>query len=532
MSPATYKSITTGPFAKVSATPVQAAVFGLLPDLVTPTLEDSTRKKGDLVVLSDKTSDRFLSFLVPVVEVRQKEIALHTGREFASRGNPHADIYEHISDSYSRSTIGALILTATNEDALAIESEAASLLRSQEMGTILSSGGPSKRMRPTEQKDILVATPSCLRTWFREDPALKEALKTTQLLIIDQADQMLECGFRDDIDAIVELLPNRHKRQTFVFAQKRTYAIKQMCDRLLNEDHHIINLSTCSNSIQCADVQQYRTVLPDATHYFSYVLKLLAHDQMVHNKRSKVIVYVPTWQIAQLFAVILQNLSSECLSGGEHTNIYEVHSKTSRLDRAESLNQFVQEDTMASVLLTTNLATQEVQSPGITRLIHLGVPPIEPAYFGRLNHLLNSKVDAARNDFVILPWEMGYFSWQLSDVPFLPLNVGELESQLLELSSKSSSKEQGERRSLHHPQETIRPVITDPDVAGKTIPYQLDADHIRQAFVSILGYYVPRSREIREQRASIVQGIKDWVIGACGVRQAPYVSKSFLSHFE
>jgi ATP-dependent RNA helicase MSS116, mitochondrial len=70
--------------------------------------------------------------------------------------------------------------------------------------------------------------------------------------------------------------------------------------------------------------------------------------------------------------------------------------------------------------------------------------------------------------------------------------------------------------------------VTGIEESVKNLIPRLDEDSIRETFVSMLGYYIPKSGEIRAQRPIIVQGAKDWTTDACGLPRSPYVSDTFL----
>ena len=58
---------------------------------------------------------------------------------------------------------------------------------------------------------------------------------------MDEADTLLEMGFREDIDAISEYLPKPPTRQTFMFSATMPTAIEQVARRILSKNHTFIN---------------------------------------------------------------------------------------------------------------------------------------------------------------------------------------------------------------------------------------------------------------------------------------------------
>ncbi|WP_442908943.1 DEAD/DEAH box helicase [Halopseudomonas sp.] len=78
--------------------------------------------------------------------------------------------------------------------------------------------------------DVLIATPGRLLDLYRQN-AIK--FGQLQMLVLDEADRMLDLGFADELDQVVCALPNR--RQTLMFSATFTAPIRQLADDLLRD---------------------------------------------------------------------------------------------------------------------------------------------------------------------------------------------------------------------------------------------------------------------------------------------------------
>ena len=344
-------------------------------------------------------------------------------------------------------------------------------------------------------------------------------------LVIDDAEQLLEEGYRDDIDAIVKFLPPSPERQTFVVTDTMSTAVQQLTKRVLDPDFISINVAP-ENTTPHFDTPQFHTILPSAEHQIPHVIKLLAHEQMKNPSRSKSIVYLPTTRMAQLFATLVSELRSSCLPAGEATRVYSIHSMLSMLQRTQALDAFAKEDAGHSILVTTDLSSTSVKFPKTTRVIQIGIPSSDPLYFLRLGHAAHGAGVTGRGDLVLLPWEIGYLTWQLMHVPLEPLTVTELDEKI----AKRASKLDGEGRRVEFTSDNSLAELVEgiPRAVNALLP-RLDEESIRETFVSLLGYYIPKSGEVRAQRPVLVQGVKDWTTQACGLPHAPFVSDEFLA---
>ena len=94
--------------------------------------------------------------------------------------------------------------------------------------------------------DILVATPGRLL-----DHAGQKTVDLAQIeiLVLDEADRMLDMGFIHDIRKVLTLLPKNHARQTLLFSATFSDEIKQLANRLLNYPE-LIEVPRCDTTAE------------------------------------------------------------------------------------------------------------------------------------------------------------------------------------------------------------------------------------------------------------------------------------------
>ncbi|KAG8759056.1 hypothetical protein FRC14_006770 [Serendipita sp. 396] len=527
ISSRTYEAITVKPFRHTHATPVQNAVLSHLPDLAHPSPDKEGRR--DVLAISAKGTGKSLSFLVPAIDGREKAIRFHSSQELSKLGMVTSQsLEEQAARIYTRTAVGTLVLVASREEATTIANESILLSRHHKgMETRLLVGGLSKRIQLRDwvkgRKDVVVSTPGRLRDLLAVEPMLVDSFKHTKMLVIDQADQLLNDGFRDDIDAIIDYLPKNPERQNFIFGDAMTPAVEQLAQRVLNPNFTTIHFAG-EEKAEFSETPQFHTILPDASYQIPHLMKLLAHEQLSHSIRSKTIIYLPTTRMAQLFTTLVQELRTSCLPAGDDTKVYSIHSMLSMKERTSSLDNFTKDFTGHSVLVTTDLSVQTLKFPKTTRVIQFGIPSSDPIYMHRIKHAALGSGSNGRGDLVLLPWEIGYLTWKLMHMPIAQLTVSELDTELLE---RASRRESGSKDTKTETEETVGKTQRIDEAVKQILP-QLDEDSIRETFVSLLGYYIPKSGEIRLQRPIIVQGLKDWTTGACGLPHAPYISDAFL----
>lgn len=345
---------------------------------------------------------------------------------------------------------------------------------------------------------------------------------TLPQLIIDDADTMFEMGFRDDIDAIAEYLPKSPELQTFFSTATVSPAVNQAIERLMSSNREIINSTTELDNTHSA-VSQYHTIVPSAADLFPHILRLIARSQMV-GRSSKVIVFCQTTRMAQLFSTMLRALAPRILPGGKDTQVFEVHSMRPQEVRSTELFDFRKLRGQPSILVTTDLVVRNNEVGHPTHVIHVGIPSSGPIYFGRVEKAL--QVPQGRSDLVLLPWEIGFMTWQLTEVEIKPLTLNELKRDVVELATTMDAKLGS--NSEDAPIEPSLPLVENIEAEVDALKSRLDEDAVKETFASLLGYYIPKSPELRCQKSIIVQGMKDWTVDACGMFAAPYVSDAFL----
>ncbi len=122
-----------------------------------------------------------------------------------------------------------LILAPTRELVLQIEEEAAQLMKYTPLQSLPVYGGldyePQKEALRNHQVDLVSATPGRLIDFMRSKVI---DLSQVEILVLDEADRMLDMGFIPDVKRIVYATPHKDKRQTLFFSATFTEDIKRL----------------------------------------------------------------------------------------------------------------------------------------------------------------------------------------------------------------------------------------------------------------------------------------------------------------
>lgn len=168
-------------------------------------------KGGDILAGAQTGTGKTAGFTLPLLEKLSQTAKVHTGRR----------------------PVRALILTPTRELAAQVFESVRNYGKYLPLRSTVVFGGVSinpQMMKLRGGVDILVATPGRLLDLVSQN-ALN--LKEVEVLVLDEADRMLDMGFIHDIKKVLALLPKQ--RQNLLFSATFSNEIKELADRLLNK---------------------------------------------------------------------------------------------------------------------------------------------------------------------------------------------------------------------------------------------------------------------------------------------------------
>ncbi|BGP27312.1 RNA helicase [Rhodotorula toruloides] len=562
-----FRAITQTPFQYATMTDVQAEVMARLPRLAANPSVDSDvpgeiRHAQDLLVRAKTGTGKTIAFLVPALEGRLKQLEdfVEQYKKDNAGATPH-EVRRALA-GFAGSTVGALIISPTRELATQIANEAAALTKHlPQFGVRLLVGGASKGQqirdwRRAPSNDIVVATPGRCVDLLQSEGSIGRPVATARLLILDEADTLLDMGFADDINTISKMLPPVDQRQTFLFSATVSSTIRQIARKSLKPDHEYIDTVPADEVDTHLHIPQFYTTLPTAEHQLEHVFRLIAHDQLLHARTAaanggtgggKAVVFLPTTRMTQLFAQLLVAMKPH-LPWGRDTNIVEIHSKKDQRQRTRASDQFRSAKTGYSILVTSDVSARGVDYPNVTRVIQVGVPGTRDLYIHRVGRTGRAGKQG-RGDLVLLPWEAGFLSWQLKDIPLKENTVGQLKRELEQLAAdwdanpaefaapppvSPARRPLGRHGSRDHWRTPTIPAELSPrlnslseSLKTNVLP-SLDSYDIREVFATLCGYYVNKAHELRCSKDVVLQGLKTWAVEALGAQEEPHVSTAFL----
>lgn len=552
------------PFRYETMTDVQAAVLSHLPRLssspsATPFSstngQDALDQAQDLLVRAKTGTGKTLAFLIPALEGRLRALSSFLTEYQAANPDSTAAQTKKALERFATGSVGALIISPTRELATQIAQEASALTSHlSNFGVRLLVGGEPRGKqlrdwtRPGASNDIVVATPGRMVDLIQSESAVRNPLANTRMLILDEADTLLDMGFASEIATISEYLPEIADRQTFLFSATVSKSIREVARKMMKVDHTFIDTVGRDSPDTHLHIPQYYTVLPSAEEQISHIVTLLAQDQLLHPDGGKAVIFLPTTKLTMLFSTLLSTLATH-LPWGRRTSIMEIHSKKDQGQRTRASAAFRTSTSPYSILVTSDVSARGVDYPGVTRVIQVGIPGSRDLYIHRVGRTGRAG-KSGRGDLVVLPFERDFVKNTLGDLKLRRYEVGDAMKETAALAAewdaapptpRAPVERQADvrRRDKRFGSSSSAPSVGPAAPAGPRLEKletslrtnvlpALDIMDIKETFASLLGYYIPKSSDMRTRPDEVVKGLQEWAMGGWGLDDAPFVSDTLL----
>ncbi|WP_432257743.1 DEAD/DEAH box helicase [Cupriavidus sp. TMH.W2] len=311
----------------------------------------------DLLVSSQTGSGKTAAFMLPAIQRISEMPAPQRSTEPAKR-------MKGKRPRPSPAQPALLVLTPTRELALQVTEAAAKYgrnLRRIVCASIL--GGmpyPKQLAALAKMPDILVATPGRLLDHI---DAGRIDLSALQMLVFDEADRMLDMGFADDIDAIVNATPAT--RQTLMFSATLDARIAQLASRQLRDPQRIEIAAARADQ---SHIEQRLHFTDDMSH------KERLLDHLLRDATLKqAIVFTATKRDADSLA---ERLSDTGFSAGA------LHGDMTQGARNRTLTALRRGN--LRVLVATDVAARGIDVPDITHVVNFDLPKQAEDYVHRI----------------------------------------------------------------------------------------------------------------------------------------------------
>ncbi|MEJ2238875.1 MAG: DEAD/DEAH box helicase [Gemmatimonadales bacterium] len=261
-----------------------------------------------------------------------------------------------------RGVIRALVMVPTRELAEQVLTSARAYGRHSELKSVAIYGGVGMEPQTRALRagvDIVIATPGRLLDHIGRSHVDSSKL---EVLVLDEADRMLDMGFAPDVNRILATLPKR--RQTMLFSATISADVDRLARRALNE-HAAVEIG---RRAEVADGVEHLLVAVDKSNKRSVLVQML---QEVPEGRT--LVFTRTKYGADKLAHQLRRAGNDVAS---------IHGGKTQQSRNKALDRFRQGKTR--VLIATDVAARGIDIDDILMVVNFDVPNDPEVYVHRV----------------------------------------------------------------------------------------------------------------------------------------------------
>lgn len=290
----------------------------------------------------------------------------HTGTgKTAAFAIPIIDKIFFIKNGQRRySGVQALVMVPTHELALQIESVFHDIGKYTSVKTISIIGGvdqaPQIEALTKGEVDIVIATPGRMFDLISQGHLQTHRI---EILVLDEADHMLDLGFKDDIIDILHKLPKR--RQTLFFSATINDHIKKTAYKIVKQGAIRIQLSTKDPVAKNID---HFVLFVDMDHKRFFLERVINE-----NPGQKILAFVRTKVRAERVSKAMTRAEIPSLT---------IHGDKSQEDRISVLQQFREGE--VNLLIGTDVTARGIDIPDISIVINYDLPDEPENYVHRV----------------------------------------------------------------------------------------------------------------------------------------------------
>src|SRR5689334_19600668 len=264
-----------------------------------------------------------------------------------------------------------LVLAPTRELAaqIAASAEAYGRFMRLSVGVIFGGVPNSKSVRTVARGlDVLVATPGRLLDLI-DQRAL--SLRDLEILVLDEADQMLDLGFIHALKRIVALVPP--KRQTLFFSATMPRAIKELADRYLTNPAEV-SVTPAATTVERIDQSVTMVNQAEKTALLTLFLQAEPVERALVFSRTK---HGADKIVRQLDAAGIASAA--------------IHGNKSQAQRERAIAAFKTGE--VPVLIATDIAARGIDIPGVSHVVNFDLPDVPEQYVHRIGRTARAGAD-------------------------------------------------------------------------------------------------------------------------------------------
>jgi ATP-dependent RNA helicase RhlE len=340
-------------------------------------------------------------------------------------------LYQQKQQHKEQKTIKSLILTPTRELAIQIEESFKAYGNNTGLKHLVIFGGVSQNPQTEALRrgvDILVATPGRLLDLMNQRFV---NLSHVQILVLDEADRMLDMGFVNDVKKVIAKLPQN--RQTLFFSATMPNEIKHLADSILHQPERV-EVTPVSSTADTIEQAVFMVEKGDKKDLLLHLLK----DKTIQTA----LVFTRTKHGADKVVkdLLRANITAEAIHGNKSQNA-----------RQRALTNFKARTTR--ILVATDIAARGIDVDELTHVINYELPNIPETYVHRIGRtgragasgIAFSFCDADEQEFLKDIYKVINRTIPVLDHPYPPKHAFVAQKPQSKVTSNNNNRGKGNR---------------------------------------------------------------------------------------
>lgn len=284
-----------------------------------------------------------------------------------------------INNIVKSKNISSIILTPTRELAIQIYEELNKLTKYEKLNTVAIYGGDSIQRQIREIKqgaDIIVGTPGRVLDLINRKVL---PLSSVQCFVLDEADEMLNMGFIEDIEKVIQELPE--ERQTLLFSATMPKQIQKLAENYMKPDYKLINIKKVSLTV--SKIKQFYFEVKQSNK-LEALCRVLDYDTP-----GAAIIFCKTKKGVDELVESLQ---------AKNYVVEGMHGDMSQLHRMRTLKRF--KEGSLTFLIATDVAARGIDVEGITHVINYDLTQDVESYVHRIGRTGRANKEGTAYSFI------------------------------------------------------------------------------------------------------------------------------------
>ncbi|KAI9298166.1 DEAD-domain-containing protein [Neoconidiobolus thromboides FSU 785] len=310
--------------------------------------------QGDAIIKSHTGSGKTLAYLIPSIETMLRTLS----PEETSKGKQ----------------VSVLILVPTRELVLQISQNAKKLLKGLPFHLLSFIGGTSRvgdlSRVSNKRVDIIVATPGRIVDIISSSRVFRTQLQQLKLIVLDEADELINRGFLTNILTIFKNLPK--DRKTMMFSATMPEQLDDnLMKKIFNEKQEVLKIDVTPKKEEVSthiDKLDQKYIISSHNFHPHLIYGILSQPRF-----KKIILFLPTVISVQIISGLYKEMGIK---------IYEMHGQLDQKERLLIAEKF-QHDKKA-VLITTDISARGMDYSDVDLVIQWGSPASIDAYKHRI----------------------------------------------------------------------------------------------------------------------------------------------------